>query len=140
MHFETLICCPPADGSWLPWQTGKKHGAQQISIASHLRRQGLLEARFCYVEFGAGKGGLSHTLAAATSDTAAHILIDRGNPRMKDDRHHRRPGYTRHRVDIAHLALSGLQPQIAGKPVVGVGKHLCGAATDLSLRCLAHPA
>jgi len=35
--------------------------------------------------------------------------------------------------------MEGLRTQVAGKPVVGVGKHLCGAATDLSLRCLAQP-
>jgi len=63
---------------------GRKHVSQQVSIASHLRRKGLLNEELCYVEFGAGKGGLSHTLACATGDAATHILIDRGNPRLKE--------------------------------------------------------
>ncbi len=30
----------------------------------------------------------------------------------------------------------GKVDDIVGKKVVGIGKHLCGAATDMSLRCL----
>lgn len=45
--------------------------------------------------------------------------------------------FERLHVDIQHLDLSGV-PLLRDKrlPVVGVGKHLCGAATDLALRCL----
>ena len=40
------------------------------------------------------------------------------------------------RVDIGDLSLSGVEPHLTrgGERVVGVSKHLCGAATDLSLR------
>lgn len=38
-------------------------------------------------------------------------------------------------IDIADLDLSGVDV-IRGRSLVGVAKHLCGAATDLALRCL----
>ena len=97
---------------------------------------GLLRHDLVYVELGAGKGGLSHCLAAATDDKAHHVLIDRETRRRKDDRLHRRQGYSRHRIDIRHLVLSGLEAELGARPIVAVGKHLCGAATDLTLRCL----
>ncbi|XP_036971197.1 tRNA:m(4)X modification enzyme TRM13 homolog isoform X2 [Acanthopagrus latus] len=45
--------------------------------------------------------------------------------------------FERLQVDIQHLDLSKV-PLLTQKklPLVGVGKHLCGAATDLALRCL----
>jgi len=115
---------------------GRKHGSQQVAIASHLRTMGLLDKKLCYIEFGAGKGGLSHCLAAATEDKAWHLLIDRETRRRKDDRLHRRQGYSRRRVDIRHLVLSGLKEELGERDIVAVGKHLCGVATDLTLRCL----
>lgn len=39
------------------------------------------------------------------------------------------------RVDIKDLRLSGADV-VSGRDVVVLGKHLCGAATDLALRCL----
>ena len=38
-------------------------------------------------------------------------------------------------MDIADLDLEGVEA-VRGRGVVGVSKHLCGAATDLALRCL----
>ena len=38
-------------------------------------------------------------------------------------------------IDIRHLVLSRAGWS-SRKPVVGMSKHLCGVATDLSLRCL----
>eukprot|EP00064_Thunnus_orientalis_P017092 superscaffoldBa00003539_g17169 len=59
--------------------------------------------------------------------------------RMGVDGKHQDAGveFERLQVDIQHLDLSKV-PQIKHKklPLVGVGKHLCGAATDLALRCL----
>eukprot|EP00295_Goniomonas_pacifica_P022618 CAMPEP_0175940168 /NCGR_PEP_ID=MMETSP0108-20121206/23647_1 /TAXON_ID=195067 ORGANISM="Goniomonas pacifica, Strain CCMP1869" /NCGR_SAMPLE_ID=MMETSP0108 /ASSEMBLY_ACC=CAM_ASM_000204 /LENGTH=210 /DNA_ID=CAMNT_0017264591 /DNA_START=15 /DNA_END=647 /DNA_ORIENTATION=+ len=43
------------------------------------------------------------------------------------------------RVDIRHLNLSKV-PGLTGLNVTAVSKHLCGGATDLSLRCLANSA
>jgi tRNA:m4X modification enzyme len=45
--------------------------------------------------------------------------------------------YSRIKADIGDLVLQDV-PEVAGADgsVVGVGKHLCGAATDFALRCL----
>eukprot|EP00658_Telonema_sp_P-2_P079037 TRINITY_DN7557_c0_g1_i2.p1 TRINITY_DN7557_c0_g1~~TRINITY_DN7557_c0_g1_i2.p1 ORF type:complete len:448 (+),score=93.05 TRINITY_DN7557_c0_g1_i2:232-1575(+) len=127
---------PEASSSRKLGRKALKHGSQSIQIATQLKRAGLLGGQFCYVEFGAGKGGLSHTIAAATNDSALHILIDCGTVRCKDDRFHRREGYSRHRIDIKHLKLAGFKNQMDSRAVVGVGKHLCGQATDYALRSL----
>lgn len=39
------------------------------------------------------------------------------------------------RIDIRNLWLEGLK-KLQGKRVVGIGKHVCGAATDLAIKCL----
>ncbi|XP_075566498.1 tRNA:m(4)X modification enzyme TRM13 homolog isoform X2 [Pelecanus crispus] len=55
-----------------------------------------------------------------------------------DGKHKRRDSiFERLQVDIQHLCLNKV-PILEKKklPVVGIGKHLCGAATDLALRCL----
>ncbi|XP_073907012.1 tRNA:m(4)X modification enzyme TRM13 homolog isoform X5 [Castor canadensis] len=45
--------------------------------------------------------------------------------------------FERLQIDIQHLCLSKIPVLREGKlPVVGIGKHLCGVATDLALRCL----
>ena len=38
-------------------------------------------------------------------------------------------------IDITHLDL-GAVPELAGKSVVCISKHLCGMATDVTLVCL----
>ncbi|XP_023601946.1 tRNA:m(4)X modification enzyme TRM13 homolog isoform X5 [Myotis lucifugus] len=45
--------------------------------------------------------------------------------------------FQRLQIDIQHLCLNRI-PVLSRErlPVVGIGKHLCGAATDLALRCL----
>ena len=45
---------------------------------------------------------------------------------------------SRLRVDIKDLRLAGAA-EAAGRRVVATGKHLCGAAADLALRCLLLP-
>ncbi|XP_060797199.1 tRNA:m(4)X modification enzyme TRM13 homolog isoform X2 [Neoarius graeffei] len=87
-----------------------KHLKQQASILGNMEALDLLGSKRCYVEFGAGKDG-KHKNTDSTFD--------------------------RLQVDIQHLDLSRV-PFLQEKrlPVIAVGKHLCGAATDLALRCL----
>ncbi|XP_035294353.1 tRNA:m(4)X modification enzyme TRM13 homolog [Cricetulus griseus] len=45
--------------------------------------------------------------------------------------------FERLQIDIQHLCLNRIPVLQEGRlPVVGIGKHLCGVATDLALRCL----
>jgi tRNA:m4X modification enzyme len=105
----------------------------------------LLSSKTHYIEFGAGRGKLSHWLQLALQgDDSVHFtLVDRANCRRKFDLYHRfesqGPKFERLLIDIEHLDL-GLLLKDGGRvtynQVIGVSKHLCGAATDLALRCL----
>ncbi|XP_044055620.1 tRNA:m(4)X modification enzyme TRM13 homolog isoform X2 [Siniperca chuatsi] len=124
-----------------------KHLKQQSSILGHLEALRLLGRGRCFVEFGAGRGKLSHWIHEAlktsdhlkTCDDLQLLLVERCSTRFKVDGKHQDVGvqFERLQVDIQHLDLSKV-PLLRQKklPLVGVGKHLCGAATDLALRCL----
>ncbi|KAI3369193.1 hypothetical protein L3Q82_026144, partial [Scortum barcoo] len=173
----------------------------QSSILGHLEALRLLGRGRCFVEFGAGRGKLSHWIHEAlktedqlkTRDELQLLLVERCSTRFKAGRppeppqtpndaitfnnsvkltrdificqrffclsereesvrsdrccsvvvqvdgKHQDDGvqFERLQVDIQHLDLSKV-PLLRQKklPLVGVGKHLCGAATDLALRCL----
>ncbi|KAG7218875.1 hypothetical protein INR49_019461 [Caranx melampygus] len=149
-------------------ESAHKHLKQQSSILGHLEELGLLAGGRCFVEFGAGRGKLSHWIHEALktndhlkiSEDLQLLLVERCSTRFKIptfpdswtqsnsdlvsallqvDGKHQDGGaqFERLQVDIQHLDLSKV-PLLRQKklPLVGVGKHLCGAATDLALRCL----
>ncbi|KAL7867130.1 hypothetical protein AOLI_G00149440 [Acnodon oligacanthus] len=118
-----------------------KHLKQQASILGNMEALELLGPHRCYVEFGAGKGKLSHWIHVALqkAEDVHFLLVERSSTRFKVDGKHKNTDATfdRLQVDIQHLDLRRvpiLKEQ--GLPVIAVGKHLCGAATDLALRCL----
>jgi tRNA:m4X modification enzyme len=109
------------------------------------------------VEFGAGSGSLSKRLASdalalGARPLSGQVMLDRScarggakracvpgedrweehDPRMLGSR------TLRLRIDIRHLYLPGLD-ELRAASVVGVGKHVCGVATDLMLRSLVEP-
>ncbi|KAM9378990.1 tRNA:m(4)X modification enzyme TRM13 homolog [Phaethornis superciliosus] len=118
-----------------------KHLKQQASILGNMEKLHLLGPGRCFVEFGAGRGKLSHWVFAALQNVehVQFLLVERATTRFKIDGKHKRKGsvFERLQVDIQHLCLNKV-PVLEKKklPVVGIGKHLCGAATDLALRCL----
>eukprot|EP00058_Branchiostoma_floridae_P020508 XP_002605998.1 hypothetical protein BRAFLDRAFT_285163 [Branchiostoma floridae] len=120
-----------------------KHLKQQASLIGHLDHLDLLKSDVCFIEFGAGRGRLSHYVQMCLPEQAAShfIVIDRANTKHKFDKNIRRgekgPDFERLKVDIEDLNL-GLVPSMAEHkgPVAAISKHLCGAATDLTLRCL----
>ncbi|XP_043653519.1 tRNA:m(4)X modification enzyme TRM13 homolog [Drosophila teissieri] len=94
-----------------------------------------------YVEFGAGKGQLAYYLATALQDqrlsNSQVVLIDRMSLRhKKDNKLANKEKVQRIRADIADLKLSALPELKKTQRTVAISKHLCGAATDLTLRCL----
>ncbi|XP_061594105.1 tRNA:m(4)X modification enzyme TRM13 homolog [Cololabis saira] len=166
-----------------------KHLRQQSSILGHLEELGLLRRGQCFVEFGAGRGKLSHWIHEALktreepksgekpegskeprtqeelktckqpetlkeletceeaktpekpepNEELQMLLVERSSTRFKVDGKHQDAGvpFERLQVDIQHLDLSKVPLLLQRKlPLVGVGKHLCGAATDLALRCM----
>ncbi|KAJ2610592.1 tRNA:m4X modification enzyme [Coemansia sp. RSA 1804] len=141
-----------------------RHAVQQSSLLGHLDALGCLDPqKYAFVEFGAGKGELSVHLHAALADNPTIILVDRKNFRQKfnvdktdedstttatteSNSSFSRRQFTRIYIDIRDLDLSRV-PELQGavdpttgmpalRPVVAYSKHLCGAATDLTLRCL----
>ncbi|OBS58050.1 hypothetical protein A6R68_10827 [Neotoma lepida] len=118
-----------------------KHLKQQASILGNIEKLKLLGPRRCFVEFGAGKGKLSHWVDIALKDAenVHFILVEKGTTRFKVDGKHRKKNsvFERLQIDIQHLCLNRIPVLREGRlPVVGIGKHLCGVATDLALRCL----
>ncbi|XP_044288165.1 tRNA:m(4)X modification enzyme TRM13 homolog isoform X2 [Varanus komodoensis] len=116
-----------------------KHLKQQASILGHMERLHLLGSGKCFVEFGAGRGKLSHwvDIALHNAQDIHFLLVERATTRFKVDGKHRKNCFERLQVDIQHLGLNKV-PVLAKRklPVIGIGKHVCGAATDLALRCL----
>ncbi|XP_074044358.1 tRNA:m(4)X modification enzyme TRM13 homolog isoform X2 [Macrotis lagotis] len=121
--------------------SASKHLKQQASILGNMERLNLLGPRRCFVEFGAGRGKLSHwvDIALQEAEKVYFLLVERVTTRFKVDGKHknRNSVFERLQIDIQHLSLNKIPVLIKEKlPVVGIGKHLCGVATDLALRCL----
>ena len=138
-----------------------KHGRQTHSLVSIMHHYGMMSSRSMktwFVEFGCGKGDLSAHIARSiiTPDDEGSaacrrfLLVDRDNMACKKDnviRHRFGFGVDRLRIDIKDLNLSSyFANHYAGEGAENAGsndacmycvsKHLCGAATDLSLTCL----
>ncbi|XP_064003432.1 tRNA:m(4)X modification enzyme TRM13 homolog isoform X2 [Pogoniulus pusillus] len=122
-------------------ESAVKHLKQQASILGNMEKLHLLGPGRCFVEFGAGRGKLSYWVDVALQnvENVQFLLVERATTRFKVDGKHKRKDsvFERLQVDIQHLCLKKV-PILEKKklPVVGIGKHLCGAATDLALRCL----
>ncbi|KFM76015.1 tRNA guanosine-2'-O-methyltransferase TRM13-like protein, partial [Stegodyphus mimosarum] len=118
-----------------------KHMKQQASLLALLENFNLLADGTCFLEFGAGKGQLMYWIIKCVPDSqkAAFILVDKSAQRHKSDNKFKGCDLLirRIRIDIQHLHIGKIE-NIAEKlnKVVGVSKHLCGAATDLALNCL----
>ncbi|XP_078042850.1 tRNA:m(4)X modification enzyme TRM13 homolog isoform X3 [Augochlora pura] len=99
-------------------KTVKKHLSQTASLLAHLERAGLVQDNTCFIEFGA----------------------DRDSHRHKSDNKLKNEQYPleikRIRADIADLKLNNIVEIETFNYKVGIAKHLCGAATDLTINCL----
>lgn len=115
----------------------RKHLLQTSSILGIMKHENFLQPRTCFIEFGAGKAELTYWLANAIRDHegAKVLVVDRASHRHKKDNLIRdRNLVERIRADIADLDLKELDTKCDS--LVGISKHLCGAATDLALRCM----
>lgn len=117
-----------------------KHLKQNASLLGLLEQANLLQDDSIFIEFGSGRGLLTFWLTQAVPNTnkCDFILVDRASHRHKFDNKLRdKEGFSieRIRTDIQDLYLPKVPSiQSSDKGVVGVSKHLCGAATDLTLR------
>ncbi|KAL6968700.1 tRNA:m(4)X modification enzyme [Sarracenia purpurea var. burkii] len=154
---------PEACGVWtnkevdgkLPFQ--EKHVLQQASILGNLEEFGVLKNSVGHiyrdndvsagsssdvssvpavVEFGAGRGYLTQMLADCYGIRNV-FLVERKSYKLKADRSLRQNEsliLERLRIDIEDLNLNAVEP-LQGIPYLAIGKHLCGPATDMTLRC-----
>ncbi|XP_043711860.1 tRNA:m(4)X modification enzyme TRM13 isoform X1 [Telopea speciosissima] len=164
-EIHELYNIPEVCGIWinkgidrkLPFQ--EKHVLQQASILGNLADFGILEnpvgnivcpniAEPLYsngssgdkvpavVEFGAGRGYLTQILADCYGIKKV-FLVERKSYKLKADRSLRQTEnltLERLRIDIEDLNLDAVE-SLRGVPYLAIGKHLCGPATDLTLRC-----
>lgn len=117
----------------------RKHLVQTASILGYLRTYGFLQNDTSFIEFGAGKGQVSYWLAQIITELSGAnvILVDRASHRHKqDNKVTDRNVVHRIRADISDFVIDQLDECRQAKHVVGVSKHLCGAATDLAIRCM----
>lgn len=117
-----------------------KHLKQTSAILGSMNRLGFIRPKTSFVEFGAGKGQVSFYLAKVISELPESnvLLVDKASHRhKKDNKVEERETVHRIRADIADLKLDSL-PQIDKNKdnIIGISKHLCGAATDLTIRCM----
>lgn len=138
----------------IPFQ--EKHVIQQASILGNLEKLGALksssvvltgEQLHCsissdsinspaVVEFGAGRGYLTQMLADCYGVSKV-FLIERKSYKLKADRSLRQKErliLERLRIDIEDLNLNAIG-SLQGLPYLAIGKHLCGPATDMTIRC-----
>nr|GMD27807.1 tRNA:M(4)X modification enzyme TRM13 homolog isoform X1 [Ipomoea batatas]GME20196.1 tRNA:M(4)X modification enzyme TRM13 homolog isoform X1 [Ipomoea batatas] len=136
---------PQACGIWTNRQVDRKlpfeekHVLQQASILGNLEEFGVLKdssALPTVVEFGAGRGYLTQVLTDCYGFKKV-LLVERKAYKLKADRSLRqKEGLTleRLRIDIEDLKLKAVEC-LRGAPYLAIGKHLCGPATDMTLRC-----
>ena len=132
-----------------------KHMNQQNKIVDWMKDHGLLEVKKdvdrVYIEYGAGRAGLSSYVADRidhdigeedeNKDNIKFIIVDRDTRRGKLDKNFREKFATmREKMDIADFDLEKFmhikqqEKEIKNKPeLLCIAKHLCGGATDLSL-------
>lgn len=125
-HARTGESLPPVTVPRAPKPDKRQHIQSQV-LVQVMETCGLLQTGVSYIEFGAGKGALSHYIAERT--TAHHFLIERAPMRNKYDKLHSHT-FVRLQADIADIDLKRVN--LIGA-VICVGKHVCGGATDLSL-------
>ncbi|QHO57074.1 uncharacterized protein DS421_3g79170 [Arachis hypogaea] len=126
----------------LPFQ--EKHIMQQASILGNLENFGILRSSLnrkfskseepdkqenpvpAVIEFGAGRGYLTQMLADCYG-IKKRLLVERKSYKLKADRTLRQNDSLRlERLRIDSKSLYSF---------LAIGKHLCGAATDLAMRC-----
>ena len=144
------VRCPEACRPWLDKKHLKemdrrmdlKHAVQNASIIGSMQALGLLDAgslaATSFVELGAGRGWLGGMIAETAA--AKHVVfLDFKRYRNKaDGKLKYLTDLRQERIccDIADFDIRRM-PSLQGRRVVLTGKHLCGIASDLTLRCAA---
>lgn len=120
----------------------RKELVQQAGLIGQMVREKFLDFEENYiVELGAGKGKLSHWIRKAchAQSNNKFLLVERGSVRYKVDGHQKKDkgenSFKRIKMDIEDLFLGNVPGLENSKAITVVGKHLCGGATDMGIRC-----
>lgn len=134
--------------------SNQKHIRQQSSLIGQLERHSLLpNSNTITIEFGCGRGEFSRYLNKSIDEMSngeiqnRFLLIDRDNPRLKFDNKiitdcSKTKAITKRlKIDIKDLKLIQSLKEFDSIETekleyIGISKHLCGVATDLTLRCI----
>uniref|UniRef100_A0A1I8NQ20 tRNA:m(4)X modification enzyme TRM13 n=1 Tax=Stomoxys calcitrans TaxID=35570 RepID=A0A1I8NQ20_STOCA len=117
----------------------RKHLVQASALLGILENERTIQNFTSFVEFGAGKGQLAFYLSKLLENMKSSqvVLVDRMSLRhKKDNKIEDRSLVQRIRADIVDLCLDKLPALNTSQHCVAVSKHLCGGATDLTLRCI----
>ncbi|XP_030371497.1 tRNA:m(4)X modification enzyme TRM13 homolog [Scaptodrosophila lebanonensis] len=122
-------------------QESRKHLIQTAALLGILEHDKQLASNTSFIEFGAGKGQLAYYLASVLESmqlgNSQVVLLDRLSLRhKKDNKVANKELVQRIRADIADFKMSQLPELHRTQHNVALSKHLCGAATDLTLRCV----
>ena len=125
-----------------------RHRAQRTAIVRELHALGVLGQGHAIIEVGAGNGELSLAIAEAHPEACmrdALVLLDQGRKPRGRSGHARQSAdaalaeswdqFVRLKLDVQHVDLASLRDTVApGRSIVVIAKHLCGAASDFTLR------
>ncbi|TPX31767.1 hypothetical protein SmJEL517_g04975 [Synchytrium microbalum] len=134
LEYEPLNALLHPNRKW-----SRKHTQQIFSLLGHMNRRNLIQADSTWLELGAGRGEFSYMVLKALAEASgSFVLIDRGSFKFKDDRYFRysTSSLQRLKADLKDVNFANMEALKSGRPIIAYSKHLCGVATDLSLRGL----
>ena len=133
----------------------EKHSIQNEALTDLVFKSGLMDKNLdntIIVEFGAGKGGLTEEINKKNKDKNVYILLERSGVRFKKENKKQNNNFNsiRFKTDIINFNLNYIdnldkiikkegQKKIfeqKGYNIIGVAKHICGCAFDISLTSL----
>ena len=120
----------------------EKHVLQQESIIGNMKDWGLLDMEdmqsTLFIEFGCGKAYLTAKLVELYPDVTKIVLLDNQKFKLVADAGLREKEMKRIRCDISDFNPQKLSHIDRCTEWLAYGKHLCGRATDFTLRCCAN--
>ena len=131
----------------------EKHSIQNEALSDLVFKSGLMDKdseNTIVVEFGAGKGGLSEEINKENNDKAIYILLERSGVRFKKENKNQKYNSIRFKTDIINFNLNYIDNidkitkeekqkkllEEKGYNIIGIAKHICGCAFDISLTAL----
>ena len=131
----------------------EKHRIQNEALSDLVFKSGLMDKdseNTIVVEFGAGKGGLSEEINKENNGRSIYVLLERAGVRFKKENKSQKYNSIRFKTDIINFNLNYIDNldkiskeekqkkllEQKGYNIIGIAKHICGCAFDISLTAL----